>query len=106
MIDVIVAACSRMGDANRAFETFEAYSKLNIEHRTDSYNALMEVCAKQRQVQFKLYLKNDKFKFKVEVIMRLLQEMSKAGVKPNVDTYMQVMKLIKIKLIELSINSR
>lgn len=75
MLDVIVAACSRMGDANRAFETFEAYPKLGLAHRTESYNALMEVCATQRQV---------------EVIMKLLQEMAKAEIKPNVDTYIQV----------------
>lgn len=52
MLDVIVAACSRMGDANRAFETFEAYPSLGITQRTESYNALMEVCAAQRQVKF------------------------------------------------------
>lgn len=75
MIDTIVAACSRREDANRAFETFEMYEQLGLKHRTESYNSLMEVCAKQKQI---------------EVIMKLLQEMSNENVKPNVDTYMQV----------------
>ena len=79
MLDVIVSACARMGDANRAFETFEAYPKLGLSHRTESYNALMEVCAQQRQV---------------EVIMKLLQEMSKGGIKPNANTYMQVRSML------------
>lgn len=50
MLDVVVAACSRMGDANRAFETFEAYARLGVKQRTDSYNVLMEVCAQNKQV--------------------------------------------------------
>lgn len=50
LLDVVVAACSRMGDANRAFETFEAYERLGVKQRSDSYNALMEVCAQNRQV--------------------------------------------------------
>lgn len=81
MLDVIVSACSRMGDVNRAFETFEVYPKLGLQHRTESYNALMEVCARQNQV---------------EVIMKLLQQMAKAGVRPNVDTYMEVLFITRI----------
>eukprot|EP00803_Ostreobium_quekettii_P000191 evm.model.scf_989.8 EVM.evm.TU.scf_989.8 scf_989:50557-52887(+) len=77
MMDIIVAACSRLSDANRAFETFEMYEKLGLKHRTESYNSLMEICAKQRQV---------------EVIMKLLGEMTNEDVKPNVDTYMQILE--------------
>lgn len=75
MLDTIVAGCSRLSDANRAFETFEAYEQLGVKHRTESYNSLMEVCAKQRQV---------------DVIMQLLKEMEAENVKPDVETYTQV----------------
>ena len=91
MLDVIVAACSRMNDANRAFETFEAYSKLGLTHRTESYNALMEVCSSQRQV---------------EVIMKLLQEMAKSGIMPNVDTYMQVRSRLHWTCLGMSVSCR
>ena len=75
MLDTIVAACSRRVNVNGAFETFEMYEQLGLKHRTESYNSLMEVCARQKQI---------------EVIMKLLQEMANENVKPNVDTYMQV----------------
>ena len=91
MLDVIVAACSRMNDANRAFETFEAYSKLGLTHRTESYNALMEVCASQRQV---------------EVIMKLLQAMAQSGIMPNVDTYMQVRSLLHGGQLQMDVSCR
>ncbi|CAD7704089.1 unnamed protein product, partial [Ostreobium quekettii] len=77
MMDAIVAACSRMSDANSAFKSFEAYESLGLKHRTESYNSLMEVCARQRQV---------------DVIMKLLQEMANEDVQPNVDTYTQIIE--------------
>ena len=45
MLNIIVAACSQIGDMSRAFETFESFPSLGIKPDVDSYNAVIAGCA-------------------------------------------------------------
>jgi hypothetical protein len=44
-LDVIVLACSKIGDEQRAMATLEQYPSFGVQPRTQSYNALLLACA-------------------------------------------------------------
>lgn len=50
-LDVIIAACGRIGDLNRAFLTYEAFPKLGLKAGTSTYNALIEACLSNGHVR-------------------------------------------------------
>lgn len=71
-LDVLVLACGRIGDERRALETLESYGDLDVQPRTQSYNALLLSCtgrgkARQHAVIF--------------------QAMQRSGVQPNYHTF-------------------
>lgn len=62
-MDVIVLACSKLGDEDRAVETMESYTKLALQPRAQSYNCLLLSCigrskARQHKAVFEAMLQN------------------------------------------------
>ena len=51
-LDVIVLACSKIGDENRATETLQSYAALGAQPRTNSYNCLLLAATGKRKVGF------------------------------------------------------
>uniref|UniRef100_A0A7S1R171 Pentatricopeptide repeat-containing protein-mitochondrial domain-containing protein n=1 Tax=Neobodo designis TaxID=312471 RepID=A0A7S1R171_NEODS len=62
-LDVIVLACAKLGDEDRAVETMESYATLGVHPRAQSYNALLVLCggrnkARQHRTIFEAMLRN------------------------------------------------
>ena len=62
-LDIVVMACGRLGDEDRAVETMESYASLGVHPRTKSYNALLLSCAgrnkaRQHKTVFEAMLRN------------------------------------------------
>lgn len=62
-LDVIVLACSKLGDDTRAAETVESYGNFDLQPRTETYNNLLLACigrskAKQHRTVFDAMIKN------------------------------------------------
>lgn len=71
MLNVIVAACSQVGDLARAFETYEAATALDLVPDVETYNALMWGCTRHGQ--------NDS-------VEKLVREMALSGIESNAQT--------------------
>ena len=76
-LDVVVLACGKLGDEDRAVETMESYSNFGIEPRTQSYNALLLSCsgrhrAHQHSTVFEAMVRN--------------------GIKPNHHTFRSLIR--------------
>lgn len=71
-LDVIVLACSKLGDEDRAVETLESYPQLGLQPRTQSYNALLLASVGAR---------------KSSVHRTIFDAMVRNGVAPNAHTF-------------------
>ena len=71
-LNCVIAACSRSGDLDRAFQTYdEVESRFGLERNIATYNALLEGCVQVRHIRGGL---------------RVLEEMENMGIKPNEET--------------------
>mmetsp|Transcript_7189 Transcript_7189/g.13633 ORF Transcript_7189/g.13633 Transcript_7189/m.13633 type:complete len:653 (+) Transcript_7189:90-2048(+) len=76
-VNVVVAACARVGDLGRAFETFlELQRTFKLEPTTQVYNTLMRACSSHGQG---------------ELVPQLLQEMESKGLTADCETHCAVM---------------
>lgn len=71
-LDVIVLACSKIGDEARAVETLQSYASLGTQVRTTSYNCLLLAAAGKRKVSFH---------------RTVFESMVKEGIQPNSFTF-------------------
>ena len=71
-LDIIIAACAKIGDSDRALETVEAYPTLGLTPRAQTYNFLLAACSGR----------NNAKKHKL-----VCQAMAENGVLPTRETY-------------------
>lgn len=76
-LNVIIAACGRIGDLNRAFLTFEALSKFGLAPAVSTFNTLMEACLENGHVRS---------------VFKVVEEMQKAKLSPDGETHSAVIR--------------
>jgi pentatricopeptide repeat protein len=77
-INCIIAACSTVGDLDRAFHTYDEAQRLGLERNTDTFNALLLGCVTDRHFSGGV---------------RVTEEMKKCGLPFNAETVQLLVRL-------------